>query len=313
MIEQAVSLRLCTLCVAVFLDWILPEPPASIHPVVWFGRLVTLAQRFAPLSPPITATLAGLLLVLVAVALTLFAGWWITSTVDSYPLLSAIVVGIGLRTTFTVRGLARAATDVRDKLAAGRLDEARFSARSLVSRDTKTLSSSETASAAIESVAENTTDSFLGPWLAFALLGLPGAMAYRAVNTLDSMIGYRGEYEYFGKAAARLDDIVNLVPARLSAVCIAVSACVLSPEATLRSAGASLRLHSATASPNAGWTMGAMAGALGVSLEKRGYYQLNGGRQPAVADIALAVRVLWLTSAVGLLLASSLVILRYQV
>ena len=72
--------------------------------------------------------------------------------------------------------------------------------------------------AAIESAAENTTDSYVGPWLAFALFGLPGAVAYRALNTLDSMIGYRGRYEHLGKASARLDDLANLAPARLSAL-----------------------------------------------------------------------------------------------
>ena len=104
-----------------------------------------------------------------------------------------------------------------------RLEEARASLRSLVSRDPTSLSPSLVAASAIESVAENTTDSYVGPWLAFALLGVPGAVAYRAVNTLDSMIGYRGSYEYLGKASARVDDAVNLLPARLSALLLLAS------------------------------------------------------------------------------------------
>ena len=92
------------------------------------------------------------------------------------------------------------------------------SLRSLVSRDARALTGPQVAMAAIESAAENTTDSYVGPWLAFALFGLPGAVAYRALNTLDSMIGYRGRYEHLGKASARLDDLANLAPARLSAL-----------------------------------------------------------------------------------------------
>ena len=123
-----------------------------------------------------------------------------------------------LKTTFSVRGLGRAAQVTRRFLEARDLDAARSSLGRLVSRDTQTLTEPLVAAAAIESVGENTTDSYIAPWLAFALLGLPGAFAYRAVNTLDSMIGYHGKYEYSGKAAAILDDLVNLVPARISAM-----------------------------------------------------------------------------------------------
>ena len=147
------------------------------------------------------------------------------------------------------------------------------------------------AASAIESVAENTTDSFIAPWLAFAILGVPGAVAYRAVNTLDSMLGHRGRYEYLGKAAARLDDIVNLIPARLSALLLLASG------ATMRlpvARGWRGMLHDQrlTASPNAGWTMGAAAGLLGTELEKVGHYRLGAGsRDPEARDIGVTVRL----------------------
>ena len=123
--------------------------------------------------------------------------------------------------------------------------------------------------AAIESVAENTTDSYIAPWLAFAILGVPGAMAYRAINTLDSILGHRGPLEYLGKASARLDDVVNLVPARLSALLllIAGSLCRLPVR---RGWQTMLRDQSLTASPNAGWTMSAMAGLLGRDWKRLG-------------------------------------------
>ena len=172
-----------------------------------------------------------------------------------HPLAYVAGGAVLLRTTFTVRGLSSAAMRTRQALGEGRLDDARTSLRSRVSRDPTTLTTRLVAASAIESVAENTTDSYIGPWLAFALLGVPGAVAFRAVNTLDSMLGYRGSYEYLGKAAARLDDAVNLVPARLSALMLLVSGALVRLAWSIM-----LRDRRYTASPNAGWTMSAMAG-----------------------------------------------------
>ena len=153
-------------------------------------------------------------------------------------------------------------------------------------------------------------------WLAFALLGLPGAFAYRALNTLDSMIGYHGKYEYTGKIAARLDDLVNLVPARLSALMLlAAGCCRWVDDAGDREAHAgklSVRRgwrimrndHGVAESPNAGWTMSALSGLIGVVLEKRGHYVLGGDlRHPVAADIGTAVRLAYLVAGFGILLA----------
>ena len=171
------------------------------------------------------------------------------------------------------------------------MGEARYELRSLVSRDAAALDQSLASAAAIESVAENTTDSYIGPWLAFALLGLPGAFAFRAVNTLDSMIGYRGRYEYLGKASARLDDAMNLIPARISAAMMlaAGALCRLPAGRGWRWALTGRRL---TASPNAGWTIGAMSGLLGVALEKSGHYRIGEGlREPGPGHIGASIRV----------------------
>ena len=158
-----------------------------------------------------------------------------------------------LRTTFTGKGLSAAAEKTRQTLLEGRLNDARMSLRNLVSRDVASLPGPLVTAAAIESVAENTTDSYIAPWLAYAILGVPGAMAYRAINTLDSMLGHRGPLEYLGKASARLDDVVNLVLARLSPLLllIAGSLCRLPVR---RGWQTMLRDQSLTASPNAGWT-----------------------------------------------------------
>jgi adenosylcobinamide-phosphate synthase len=146
--------------------------------------------------------------------------------------------------------------------------------RSLVSRDTSELEKTSLVAATVESVAENTCDSFVAPLFYFLFLGLPGAIAYRVCNTLDAMIGYHGEYEYLGKFAARVDDVLNFIPARLTALIMVVATC-LSRKDMGRAWSIMLRDHNKTESPNAGWTMAVAAGALNMQLEKAGHYRLG--------------------------------------
>jgi adenosylcobinamide-phosphate synthase len=190
-----------------------------------------------------------------------------------------------LKSAFALRKLDEAARDVQLALAARDLSTARRAVARLVSRPVDELDERQVTSAAVESVAENTADSVVGPWLSYALCGLPGAVGYRAVNTLDSMIGYHGRYEQVGNAAARLDDLLNLVPSRLAGLYLVLSA--WSTGADARGAWRVMfRDQGLTASPNAGWPMAAMAGALGVRLEKLGHYRLNGAaREPRAEDI----------------------------
>jgi len=166
------------------------------------------------------------------------------------------------------------------------------------------------AAAAIQSVAENTTDSFVGPWLAFSIFGVPGAVAYRAVNTLDSMLGYRGAYEYLGKVSARLDDLVNLIPARVSALLLLLSGFWqrLPAARGWRTLRMDRRL---TPSPNAGWTISAMSGLLGVALEKSGHYRIGDGLpDPDSTDIRASVRVLYASAGLALPVVTGLLALR---
>ena len=161
---------------------------------------------------------------------------------------------------------------MREALEAGDLAAARAgAARDLVSRDTSELDASELSGAAIQSLAENLSDSVVAPLLAYAAGGLPAAAAYRALNTADAMWGYRTpELLHRGRAAARADDVANLIPARLTALYIAARS--PQPRAALRIA---LRDHGLAPSPNGGWPMAAMAGGLGVRLAKRGSYAFN--------------------------------------
>jgi len=192
------------------------------------------------------------------------------------PVIYVILSAYLLKNTFALRGLWQAVEDVKLCLRRGDPAGARLKARALVSRDTSDLSGEQLISAAVESCAENLCDSFIAPLFYFAVFGLPGAMVYRIVNTFDAMIGYRGRWEYTGKFAARLDDALNYIPSRLSALLIVTASGVCRADA-----GGSWRTmlaqHGRTNSPNAGWSMGAMAGSLGVTLEKSGEYTLTGG------------------------------------
>src|SRR5581483_558027 len=193
-----------------------------------------------------------------------------------------------LKVCLSYRQLEREALVVADHVEGGRLDAARESLRALVSRDTSRLSAAGACSAAIESVAENLCDSLVAPIYAFLLAGVPGAIVYRAVNTWDAMVGYHGEYEFLGKAAARLDDLANYLPARMTAGMIAVAAIA---GADWRGAIARARSESGrTESPNAGWPMAAMAGALQRRLAKCGHYRLGAEyRACEPADVRRAV------------------------
>ncbi len=307
------ALNALVLVLAVALDRLLPEPPSSVHPVVWTGRAVTLLQRWAPESPT-AAFLYGCAIVAAVVGTSSALAWGVATALMSISPLAYVAGGaVVLRTTFTVRGLSAAASETRRTLEEDRIDEARASLRSLVSRDPSTLSAPLVAAAAIESVAENTTDSFGGPWLAFALLGVPGAMAYRAVNTLDSMIGYRGRYEHLGKAAALLDDAVNLVPARVSALLL-LAAGAMARLPVSRAWRIVRRDSSRTASPNAGVTISAMAGLLGARLEKPGHYCIGEGmREPEPGDIGKAIRIAERAALLALVLVFGLLAARHVI
>jgi adenosylcobinamide-phosphate synthase len=204
-----------------------------------------------------------------------------------------------------VRGLWRAAAGIATRLERGDLTGARTALGfHLVSRPTADLGEGDVAAAAVESVAENLTDSIVAPALMYLLFGLPGAALYRAVNTADAMIGYReGALEHFGKLAARLDDALNLIPARVAALALIVAA-ALTRAAPAHAWSIMWRDHARTASPNAGWTMSAMAGALDVRLVKRDMYALGDGALPTPRDVRRSLVVMAVAALVVIVLAA---------
>ena len=300
------------LLVALALDLLLPELPARLHPVVWTGKAISLLERFVESSENRAIALAwGACVAIFLPAVAGVLAWLAASGLRELgPVPYVLGGGLLLSTTFAVIGLGRAGTAVRHAMEADDMDEARRGLRHLVSRDPNTLTPPLMAAAAIESVAENTTDSYIAPWLAFALLGLPGAFVYRTVNTLDSMIGYRGRYEYLGKASARLDDFVNLIPARLSALLIVISG-RLHGYPLARGWTWAWRGRILTESPNAGWTIGGMSGVLGVVLEKSSYYRIGDGLDdPTAAHIGAAVRVAYAVAGFGIVTTIALLAVR---
>jgi adenosylcobinamide-phosphate synthase len=239
----------------------------------------------------------GVFILLVGITVSVLAGIAVTQLIHLLipnRLITYLLIALFLKLTISLRGLDRAARDVQSALEAENLPEARrLLSWHLVSRDTSQLDESKVSAAAIESVAENSSDGIVAPLFFFTLGGLPAAFAYRFINTADSMLGYHDEErEWLGKIPARLDDVLNFIPARLAGLFIVLSAPFCG--ASLSQAWKIMRRDSnQTASPNAGIPMSAMAGALGVELEKIGHYALGKGlRLPQSADLTRARRML---------------------
>lgn len=291
---------------ALAIDLLLGEPPAPVHSTVWMGRWIAAGRRFHWGRSPGSSLLAGATLVAGGAIVSMRAARVAERVLGRAPeSIRAPLRGTLLKPALALRALLSAGAQIERALAGGDLPEARrLLAWHLVSRDTSGLSPAEVAGAAIESLAENLGDGLVAPLLAFRAGGLPAAYGHRFVNTADAMLGYRTpELEWFGKFAARADDALNWIPARLSALCIALAAPLGDgrPDAALWVA---LRDAGRTPSPNAGWPMAAMAGALGVRLDKRGAYTLHPeGCDPGAPDLRRALRIV---GGAGLLAAGAL-------
>ena len=270
--------------IAVAIDLVLGDPPWLPHPVRGIGRLAlgleTLSRR------TLGATrLAGLLAALATYAMVGAAAWGaIRLAAAIHPWAADAVSILIIYTTIAARDLVRHSMVVYRCLVAGELVEARWRVGAIVGRDTARLDEPGVVRAAVESVAESTVDGVTAPLLFAVVAGPVGAMVYRAVNTLDSMFGHQDErYRQFGWAAARIDDLANYVPARCTAplICLAALLLRLRPGLALRTLFRDGRKH---ASPNAGLTEAAMAGALGVQLGGVNYYDGQPLERPTIGD-----------------------------
>jgi adenosylcobinamide-phosphate synthase len=287
---------------ALITDLIAGELPEHLHPTVFMGKWIARSRSRRVARTNFASLAEGALVVGSGIAIAAIAAATADKIVRRAPRSARrIARGLALKPALSLRPLIAAARRVQFALDDGELTRARqLLSRDLVSRDTSQLSEDEVAGAAIESVAENLSDSVVAPLLAFRVGGLSAAYAYRFINTADAMLGYHTEeLEWFGKSAARADDVVNFIPARITAalICVTAGSASGSPSHAARVA---LLDAKRTLSPNAGWPMAAMAGALDVCLTKRGQYELNaGGYPPIPRDIARACRIALAVSAVA--------------
>ncbi len=299
-------MRVAILLLALLIDHLLGDPPNRWHPVAWMGRGIAWAQRHAPgpHAPPARQLAFGGGIVAAGVALTAGVGVMLTRLARALAAPGILIEALVLSATLSLRGLNRAARQVENALTAGDLPAARhWLSWHLVSRRTDALDASQVAAAVIESIAENASDGVIAPLTWYAIGGLPAALAYRFLNTADAMLGYRDPArEWLGKIPARLDDAANLIPARITALLIILAAPLAGGDRG-RAWRVWRRDAGKTASPNAGHPMSAMAGALGVRLEKPDHYTLGRDlRPPRAADIAPARRIITLAVALFALL-----------
>nr|WP_249803302.1 adenosylcobinamide-phosphate synthase CbiB [Bradyrhizobium sp. 35] len=284
------------------------------HPVTWLGGLISAIDTSwnRPSDPPAFRRAAGLAGALVVIALAVALGWVLQSLLP-LGLIQLVLVGVLAWPLIALRSLHDHVVAVANPTRAGDIAAAREAVSRIVGRDPATLDEAGVARAAIESLAENASDGIVAPVFWGALFGLPGILGYKAINTLDSMIGHRNErHEAFGWAAARIDDVANFIPARLTGFLFVLLAPRRSEALSCMTRDA--RRHR---SPNAGWPEAAMAGALGVRLSGPRIYHgsitnelwLNeAARDPLAADIDRGLTVYRRTM---LLLAGILAILAF--
>lgn len=310
MIQPAPLVAPLAMVTALVIDAAFAEPPAALHPVVWMGQFLNRWGRSLPDRAPARAFFGGATGWIAGVALFAGAAWvlsrgvyWATLSGSAQPASRwlragaiAVVHGAMLKTLLAWRLLRTEVLAVESALGES-LDAGRVSVSQLASRDTRALTESQVRETAIESLAENLNDSLIAPLFWFAVAGLGGAALYRFANTADAMWGYRGRWEWAGKWAARADDVLSWIPARLTALVM------VSPRHWPQLRQEARR----TASPNGGWPMGAMALRLGVQLGKPGVYSLNPHGRPAIAvDSVRATRIA--TAAIAMLVLPLMVL-----
>jgi adenosylcobinamide-phosphate synthase len=257
------------------LDWLIGDPAWLPHPVRWVGRMIKggegLVRRFTLTT--CSDFLGGMLLTVIVVATFGFGSWILLRWLGVWnPKLEFVVSVYLAASTLATRSLLDEARAVRRLLANGDLPSARQQVARIVGRDTQELDEQEVTRAVIETLAESASDGIVAPMFYLAIGGVPAALAYKAINTLDSMIGHRNKhYEFFGKCAARLDDVASFIPARVTALLFACAAWTLHLD--WRGACRIMWRDGAKhKSPNAGRPEAALAGALGVRVGGTNFY-----------------------------------------
>ncbi len=288
---------------AILLDFKFGDPKNKYHPTAWIGiliaKLTPLAKNQHPMIEKfggvcVVAIISGLVIVLLFalnIGITLI-------TIDYVSLIISIIVGgLLFKTTIAIRGMEKHAKSVLESLDQDNLDLARIHLSMIVKRNTKNLDRNHVLSGVLESISENTVDGITGPLFYYALLGLPGAFVYRVINTADSMIGYKTDiFKNVGWFAATCDSILNYIPSRLTGLIMIISAAILQNN-WKESYKIMIRDGKKTESPNAGYPMAALAGALETKFEKINHYKLGDGKTILTYEhVHSAISIMKLTS-----------------
>ncbi|WP_141433261.1 adenosylcobinamide-phosphate synthase CbiB [Bacillus sp. 03113] len=297
--------HLIAMILAFIIDRIIGDPPHWPHPVKWIGSLISILDKNWNKGTRKKEKGLGMLMtvLLIVFSSTFFITW---SFYQLHPLAGVLVESIIISTTIAQKSLMEAAMDVYIPLKAGNLQEARLKLSYIVGRDTEQLNESEVVRATVETVAENTSDGVTAPLFWAFIGGAPLAMVYRAINTCDSMVGYKNDiYKDFGWASAKLDDVVNWIPSRLTAFLL-----LLTRKPVHFSSNAAWKVLFRDAvqhpSPNSGWGEAAVAALLGVQLGGVNYYKGKISNRAKMGDPIVSLDHTHILKAINLLKSASL-------
>ena len=277
---------------ALAIDFVVGDPQNKFHPTAWIGKLIGKLISNQKNNSEKTSRFSGILLTILVVTIVAATLYFInvglhslesdSSNFGLYDLVVTILIivisGILLKTTIAIKGMEHHAKLIMDALLQNNLDDARTKLSMIVKRDTKNLDRQHIISATLESISENTVDGITGPLFYFAIFGLPGAFVYRTINTIDSMIGYKVEpFKNIGWFGANCDKILNYLPSRITSLVMVLAAMILGKN--WRHSLEIMRQDSSkTESPNAGYPMATLAGALEARFEKINHYVLGDGK-----------------------------------
>jgi adenosylcobinamide-phosphate synthase len=291
---------------AFLLDLAIGDPHWFPHPVILMGRAVGRGEKILWVGRPQRDFLSGMILTLMVTGLSVGAAWEISSVLAFLPASIGFMATVYLAsTTIATRSLMDAVRAIEPPLRRGDIVQARQQLSHIVGRETSFLNEDKVLRAGLESLAESTCDGIVSPLFYLLLGGIPLAMAYKAVSTLDSMIGYRTKrYLYFGKFAARLDDVFNFLPARLTAFFMIIATALVRLNTTL-AFGVLRRDHANHLSPNAGYPEAALAGAFGVRLGGPSIYFGSEVRKPYIGEDVMPAKIEMLKEARSLCLVTA--------
>jgi len=288
---------------AILIDLIFGDPKNRYHPTAWIGTLIAKFTTLAKHQNPIFEKIGGVLIIaiissiVILLLLSLDFGFSLIFT-DYISLVVSVLVGtMLLKSTIAIRGMEKHAINVLESLENNNLNMARNHLSMIVKRNTTNLDKNHVLSGVLESISENTVDGITGPMFYYAFFGLPGAFFYRIVNTADSMIGYKNDlFKNLGWFTAKCDTILNYIPSRLTGLMMIISAAILHNN-WRHSYKIMMRDGKKTESPNAGYPMAALAGALETKFEKINHYKLGDGEIILTKQhVISAINIMKLTS-----------------